>query len=587
MSKLVGLRVIMLASAFAFACQMASAQVMFYDDFTSLNPVVWGDPAPLPARVPLYDADIAFWGPPQTAYATTLDGRTVLYADSYMGRWSRRGWGTKEAFSLRTAHIAVDFKTIGGPHDSIDGLLELWLVEPTTRHFVAVGIWGGVYGTARIVWGYSGLDGHELSGSTQYPARQWWEYGGWYRYVVEAGLSRTRVSLRTLDDSEIWGHTFNFGLPSMGTSFRLNLIQHMGWPDSTWYHAIAAIDRITLSAATVSSIRPARGTDTGSVTATILGFGLLSGTTAKLSRAGQPDILGSATSVSPEGGTLTTTFDLRGRAPGVWDVVLNLPDGRVLRLPAAFTIEQGQAVTPTVEVFNAPGGQRDWISPGSIAVLVAPGLAKGLQGCVSPKNPISPLPLELANVTVAFGESWAPIYSVCNLEGQESVTIQVPFEVPPVNVLLRIRVRGSEISKLVNILEISPGVFEWRMRDGRSRPVMLRPDNSFVSVDNPARRGETIRVYAVGLGRLSAPVGTNQTGSASLDARTVLPVVVGVNNAGVEPLYAAYAPNLIGVYEVAFVVPADTPAGDDVRFALAVYVPSGLVFANSSTFPVR
>ena len=304
-------------------------------------------------------------------------------------------------------------------------------------------------------------------------------------------------------------------------------------------------------------------------------------------RGTPPEVVGGTTVYdyrSAKTGTGNETVTITSPQAGVWYITLALYSTGVT---ATGTVTATTILPPQIEVFNGAGGQRDWISPGSIAMFVASGLARGVQGCVTPRSPIGPLPLELANVTVAFGESWAPIYSVCNLEGQESVTVQVPFEVPPGNAFLRIRIRGSEISRMVNILEISPGVFEWRMRDGRSRPVMLRPDNSFVSVDNPARRGETIRVYATGLGRLTAPVGTNQTGSALLEARTVFPAVVGVNAAGVEPLYAAYAPNLIGVYEVAFMVPADAPASDNVSFALALYFSSGLVFANSSTFPVR
>jgi uncharacterized protein (TIGR03437 family) len=125
------------------------------------------------------------------------------------------------------------------------------------------------------------------------------------------------------------------------------------------------------------------------------------------------------------------------------------------------------------------------------------------------------------------------------------------------------------------------------MSDGRRGAVLLRPDGSWVSLENPARRGEIIRMFVTGLGGTNPGVGTNQTSQPGVDAVVSAPVVVGVNNAGVRVLSAMYARNLTGVYEVAFEVPSDTPGGGNIPLAVAVQQGDQLVFGNGSAIPVQ
>ena len=63
--------------------------------------------------------------------------------------------------------------------------------------------------------------------------------------------------------------------------------------------------------------------------------------------------------------------------------------------------------------------------------------------------------------------------------------------------------------------------------------------------------------------------------------------MVGINNAGVQVTKATYARDLIGVYEVSFVVPTDTPSGDSIPLAIAVNVNGNLVFGNGSLIAVQ
>ncbi|MCW5979332.1 MAG: Ig-like domain-containing protein [Bryobacteraceae bacterium] len=234
---------------------------------------------------------------------------------------------------------------------------------------------------------------------------------------------------------------------------------------------------------------------------------------------------------------------------------------------------------------GAPG-----LVPGSIARIVAPGLAPNVQNCVTPVFTFGALPLELAQVTVQFGPdaaaSFAPIYYVCNVQGEESVAIQVPFELTPGTTSATIRVSGgSSTVQDIPVLQAQPGIFEAVGPNGLRYGVALRPNGSYVSPQNPARRGEIIALFATGLGRVDPAAATNSVGIPG--QRALERIVVGVNNQGVRVLRGEYAPNMIGIYIVFFEIPADTATGLNAPLALAVEQAGALVFANGSSIAIQ
>jgi hypothetical protein len=89
-------------------------------------------------------------------------------------------------------------------------------------------------------------------------------------------------------------------------------------------------------------ILPKTGGNAGSVTALVYGFNITGGATVKLSRGGEPAIVGNPVGL---GGAsiLSTSFDLTGRPTGPWDVVVTSSDGTSATLPGGFTIEEGRA----------------------------------------------------------------------------------------------------------------------------------------------------------------------------------------------------------------------------------------------------
>jgi uncharacterized protein (TIGR03437 family) len=151
-----------------------------------------------------------------------------------------------------------------------------------------------------------------------------------------------------------------------------------------------------------------------------------------------------------------------------------------------------------------------------------------------------------------------------------------------------VNVSGGSATVSMPVLAATPGIFQTVMSDGTARAVAFRPDGTFVSLQNPARRGETIRVYVTGMGPAVPAVTTGALPFAGGDAMILGQVIVGVNNSGARLISARVSPNLIGVNEVAFQVPADSPTGNDVVLSVAVNAPSDgqTRFSNGSKLPI-
>ncbi|MDQ6706992.1 MAG: hypothetical protein M3Z85_13580, partial [Acidobacteriota bacterium] len=200
----------------------------------------------------------------------------------------------------------------------------------------------------------------------------------------------------------------------------------------------------------------------------------------------------------------------------------------------------------------------------------------------------APLPLELANVRVQIGDRWAPIYSVANIDGQESVTVQAPFELTGKSTTVKLWLGSdSTIAGNVPILPASPGILQAWMSESSLSPVILKPDGSFAAEDNPAKRGETVRMLVTGLGPLNPPVASNRRGGLAGNARVQDPVTVEVNGINARVVWAKYAAGLIGIEDVAFQIPASCPAGTRIPVILGVNAGGQIISSNTSAMAVH
>ncbi len=200
---------------------------------------------------------------------------------------------------------------------------------------------------------------------------------------------------------------------------------------------------------------------------------------------------------------------------------------------------------------------------------------------------LGPLPYLMAGDSVTINGAQAPIYNVSNVSNQQQITIQIPCSVTPGQANVTVNVSGGTASIIVPINPASPGIFG-TATNGTLLPVLVRPDGSFVSAQNPARRGETLIAFATGLGATTPSVTTN---SLPIPGSTTNPqgtVIVGFAGGGIPFISAVMSPDLIGVFEVAFQVPGNAPTGN-VSFSLGILPQGSNTVYNSAlgTFPVQ
>jgi uncharacterized protein (TIGR03437 family) len=250
------------------------------------------------------------------------------------------------------------------------------------------------------------------------------------------------------------------------------------------------------------------------------------------------------------------------------------------------TVNAAGPVFTASSIVNGAGYQPG-ISPGAIAVINATGIARDVRGSVTPTSIIGPLPTSLAGVEVLFNGVLAPIYSVNNINGQESVIVQVPFETNPGSAAVTIRVAngGSTIVQGVAIQAVKPAFFDFVDSNSRVYVVALRPDGSYVTSANRARRGETVRVFATGLGQTTPVASTNRAGVR--DQNVNAQVIAGINNAGVRLVSAKMVEGSVGVYVVEMEIPADTTPGDARPVAIAVAAPDGTLVYAAGVIPIQ
>ncbi len=113
--------------------------------------------------------------------------------------------------------------------------------------------------------------------------------------------------------------------------------------------------------------------------------------------------------------------------------------------------------------------------------------------------------------------------------------------------------------------------------------VTVNQDGSINSAAHQAKHGDTITIYAIGLGATSPAVGTNQLAPSSPLAQAVpAPDVSFGGTVGapvVTPFYAGLTPGSIGLYQVNVTIPDDSPSG-------SVLVKVGFPDAGSNALPV-
>lgn len=243
------------------------------------------------------------------------------------------------------------------------------------------------------------------------------------------------------------------------------------------------------------------------------------------------------------------------------------PPGSALRLlPVSSQIQPGQVV-------NYASGVSGPVAPGEMVAISGSGMGptQTATSAITANNHIDTI---AGGTRVLFDGIPAPIVS--SQSGQ--IVAIVPYGVAgKTSTQLQVEFNGQRSAALtVPVTDVAPAIFTDQPL-GKGSPLVLNADGSHNSPASPAKKGSTITFFVTGEGVTSAaPLALAPVdGRLATTAQTpVQPVVVGVNGAGVNLLYAGAAPSTAGIMQVNAQLDANAPSG-----ALELVVAVGNTFS--------
>ena len=219
------------------------------------------------------------------------------------------------------------------------------------------------------------------------------------------------------------------------------------------------------------------------------------------------------------------------------------------------------------------------ISPGGLATIFGDNLTMVSGTVLADSNP---LPTRLAGVEVVISGFPAPIYGIAYADGQDQISIQVPYEAPTGPGASEIQVfdEGTLVADfLTDSFTEDPGIFTYN----GNFAIAEASDYSLIGPDNPAIPGEPLVLYVTGLGPLTQDLVDGYGSPTSPPfARTVDPFQVIVDGENCNVFFSGLAPGFVGLYQINFNVPSDAAAGN-----LQIFIQSPYANSANATLPVR
>ena len=193
------------------------------------------------------------------------------------------------------------------------------------------------------------------------------------------------------------------------------------------------------------------------------------------------------------------------------------------------------------------------IAAGFQAGLPEPGGIGTLYFTSAPSSQSSPVNILVDGVAAPLIPSPSGIYTLPNNAFQANFQVPVGLGQPQAHI---VEVDFNGQSAFIVPQQTAPGIFTLPSGAGA---IQHAADYSLVTIQNPVVRGETLMIYATGLGRVSNPV---PTGIAATGPDPILPSYCNsvTTNAGTV-LYAGLTPGIPGLYQVNVQVSNSLPPG--------------------------
>ena len=187
-------------------------------------------------------------------------------------------------------------------------------------------------------------------------------------------------------------------------------------------------------------------------------------------------------------------------------------------------------------------------------------------------------------ITVSVQGRRVPLLGIANVNGQEQISFQVPFDLgAPAVARVEVNNNGSTGSlDNVQLLRAQPGIFEYTAGTSGKYAAVLRADYSLVGPGNPASQGEAVMVFLTGMGVTLPSLQTGQVGPTAPPAVTFLQPSVQIGGSAAKVLFSGYAPGFLGLYQINFAVPNGSAGA-----AVSLTVSAGGTVSQTSNIAVR
>lgn len=161
--------------------------------------------------------------------------------------------------------------------------------------------------------------------------------------------------------------------------------------------------------------------------------------------------------------------------------------------------------------------------------------------------------------------------------GADQINAQIPFSFVGTGNLVVTNSNGSN-QIAISVAATAPVIF--RNPDGSGNALAMHADGSMVNLAAPAAAGETITLLLTGLGAVTGAVTAGTLPAAPVPVLAHMQVVLG--GVVVDAVHAVLRADLIGVYEVAVVVPQGLGRG-----VINIHVTADGVPGEYTLLPVR
>jgi uncharacterized protein (TIGR03437 family) len=167
--------------------------------------------------------------------------------------------------------------------------------------------------------------------------------------------------------------------------------------------------------------------------------------------------------------------------------------------------------------------------------------------------------------------------------GAQQINLQVPWEVQGAAQADIVVTSNGVMTppQTVTLAPASPAMFTLSENGTGPGAFLHGADYSAVSANAPAQPGETVLLYATGLGAVQTPV--SDGGASSSSDATVAPASVMIAGQPATVQYAGLAPGFAGLYQINAVIPSGLPTGN----ALVVVTVGGVSTTAQATIAVQ